>query len=184
MGALLLALLRKKLSWNTLRSISDQTTAMTAMVFTLLIGAQFFSVVFRGLYGDELITDFILDLELHRYWVLLIVMIIMFALGFFLDFIEICFIIVPLVAPILTLELGMNGIWIAILFAVNLQTSFLTPPFGFALFYLKGVAPPEVTTADIYRGIIPYVLIQLAVLVLLFCTPQLVTFLPHYFFGN
>jgi tripartite ATP-independent transporter DctM subunit len=183
-GALLLAFIRRKLSLGVLKEIADQTTAMSAMVFTLLIGAQFFSVVFRGLYGDELITDFILDLEVSRYWVLFIVMLIMFALGFFLDFIEICFIIVPLVAPILTLELGMNGIWIAILFAVNLQTSFLTPPFGFALFYLKGVAPPEVTTADIYRGIIPYVLIQLLVLVLLFSFPALVTFLPAYFFGS
>lgn len=182
-GALTLAGLRKKLNKDTLYSIATQTTAMSAMVFTLLIGAQFFGVVFRGLYGDELITDFILSLDVHRYWILCIILLLMFILGFFLDFIEICFIIVPLVAPILTLELGMNGIWIAILFAVNLQTSFLTPPFGFALFYLKGVAPPEIKTSDIYRGIIPYVAIQLAVLGLLIAFPALTTWLPILCFG-
>lgn len=182
-GALTLAGLRKKLNKETLYSIATQTTAMSAMVFTLLIGAQFFGVVFRGLYGDELITDFILSLDVHRYWILCIILLLMFVLGFFLDFIEICFIIVPLVAPILTLELGMNGIWVAILFAVNLQTSFLTPPFGFALFYLKGVAPPEIKTSDIYRGIVPYVAIQVTILGLLIAFPALTTWLPALCFG-
>ena len=181
-GALILTIIKGKFSWNLLWVAAKKTTSMTTMVFTLLIGAQFFSVVFRGLYGDELITDFILDLEVNRYIVFIIVMLLMFFLGFFLDFIEICFIVIPLVAPILTGELGLNPIWLAIMFAVNLQTSFLTPPFGFALFYLKGVAPPQISTLDIYIGIIPFVIIQLATLLILACFPSLVTVLPELLF--
>lgn len=183
-GALVLAALRRKLSWPIVRSVSEQTSSMTCMVFTLLLGAQLFSLVFRGLHGDDLLTGSILALDLHSYWIFVVVMLLIFVLGFFLDFLEICFIVVPLLAPILIRELGFNSLWLAIMFAVNLQTSFLTPPFGFALFYLKGVAPAEVTTADIYRGIVPFVVIQLAVLVVLAIFPDLVTFLPRLLFGK
>lgn len=181
-GAVVLAFLRKQLSWSIMHEVAEQTTMMTTMVFTLLIGAQFFSVVFRGLYGDEILIDAITGLNYSPHIILLLVLLLMFILGFFLDFIEICFIMVPLLAPVLT-ELGFNPIWLGILFAVNLQTSFLTPPFGFSLFYLKGVAPEGVSTSDIFRGVLPFVGIQLFVLLLLFQFPLLVTALPEYFFG-
>lgn len=183
-GAMLLAGLRRKLSWTNLKDVMRQTTSMTTMVFTLLIGAQFFSVVFRGLYGDELITDFITELELHPHLVFMGVMLLMFILGFFLDFIEICFIIIPIIAPILINDLGFDGIWLAIMFAVNLQTSFLTPPFGFALFYLKGVCPPTVKTMDIYRGVVPFVVIQLIALLIMGIFPEVITWLPAAVFGD
>ena len=183
-GAVLLTAIQKKLSWSLLVEVAEKTTMMTTMVFTLLVGAQVFSVVFRGLYGDELLTDFIIDLELSASMILFVVLGLMFILGFFLDFIEICFIIVPLLGPILTQEFNMHPIWVSILFAVNLQTSFLTPPFGFALFYLKGVCPREVETTDIFLGVLPFVLLQLLVLGLLIMLPSLVTATPDYFFAS
>jgi len=149
-----------------------------------LIGAQFLGVVFRGLGGDDLVTSLIIESQIPHVYVLAFVMLLLFILGFFLDFIEICFIVIPLVAPLLIDQLGFNPLWLSILIAVNLQTSFLTPPFGFALFYLKGVAPPEIKTMDLYRGIIPFVLIQLAVLVLLFAFPQIILWLPARVFGS
>ncbi|RMG41463.1 MAG: TRAP transporter large permease subunit [Candidatus Dadabacteria bacterium] len=183
-GATLLAVLKKKFSRTVLQDVADQTVRLTSMVFTLLIGAQFFSVVFRGLYGDDLITDLVLDAELNKHFALFFIMLLMFLLGFFLDFIEICFIVVPIIAPLLVNELGFNPLWLAILIAVNLQTSFLTPPFGFALFYLKGVAPPAVNTLHIYRGILPFVAIQIAVLVILAYFPEITLWLPKYLFGS
>jgi tripartite ATP-independent transporter DctM subunit len=183
-GALIIALLRKRLSLDILRQISARTTSVTAMVFTLLIGAQVFSVVFRGISGDDVITDFITGMDAGKETVLFAVMVLLFVLGFFLDFIEICFIVVPVISPLLVSEMGFDPLWLAILIAVNLQTSFLTPPFGFALFYLKGVAPPGVTTMDIYRGVLPFVLIQLFALSLLWCFPELVTWLPGVLFSD
>jgi TRAP-type mannitol/chloroaromatic compound transport system permease large subunit len=151
------------------------------MVFTILIGAQFFSLVFRLLHGEAMIQDFFLGLQLNKFIIVFFIMAIMFVLGFFLDFLEICFIIIPIIMPILT-ALGFNTeqnlLYLAILIAINLQTSFLTPPFGFSLFYLKGVTPPEIKTIDIYRGVIPFVVIQLVVLVILAALPNLILWLP------
>lgn len=183
-GAMVVALLKGNLSIDTLKSIARRTTSVTTMVFTLLIGAQVFSVVFRGLYGDDVITELITGIEASTDVILLIVMLLLFVLGFFLDFIEICFIVIPVISPLLVIDLGVDPLWLAILIAINLQTSFLTPPFGFALFYLKGVAPPEVNTMDIYKGIIPFVLIQLVCLVILWVFPAVVTWLPELLFGT
>ncbi len=183
-GALFLAYLKRCLSWKNIKDICNRSTHITTMVFTLFLGAQVFSVVFRGLYGDELIADWIAELETHPSFILFGVMCLFFFLGFFLDFIEICFIIVPIITPILVGDLGINGLWLAVLIAVNLQTSFLTPPFGFALFYLKGVAPPEVSTADIYRGAVPFVFLQILALILLWLFPALVTWVPSLLFPD
>ena len=181
-GALALAIVRRKLTRDILNDVMHRTTSMTSMVFTLLIGAQFFSVVFRGLSGDELIENFITELAISPHWILLAVMALIFFLGFFLDFLEICFIVVPIIAPLLITELEFNGLWLAILIAINLQTSFLTPPFGFALFYLKGVCPPGITTLHIYRGIIPFVVIQIVAMIILWIFPGVVTWLPELIF--
>lgn len=177
MGSILLAVSRRRGSLANLFAASQKTVSITSMVFLLLIGAQFFSVVFRGIGGDDYVTELIGDSEVSRGWILLSIMAIIFVLGFFLDFLEISFIVIPIVMPILS-GLGYDMLWVAILIAVNLQTSFLTPPFGFALFYLKGVAPKEVTTQDIYLGIIPFVAIQIAVLFAIAGVPAIVSYLP------
>lgn len=182
-GVVIIAGLKRKCSFEVLRNTLSGTVSMTAMVFMILIGAQFFSVVFRGLYGEDVIIDLVRAFELEREWVLAAIMIMMFFLGFFLDFIEICFIIVPIFGPILTDELGFDKLWISILFAVNLQTSFLTPPFGFALFYLKAVAPEGVRTSHIYRGIVPFVLLQIFCLGILYAFPEIILWLPRQIFG-
>jgi TRAP-type mannitol/chloroaromatic compound transport system permease large subunit len=156
---------------------------MTAMVFVILIGATIFSLVFRGLGGDELVYRLLSDLPGGRVGALLAGMIVIFILGFFLDFVEITFVVVPVVAPVLLL-MDISPIWLGIMIALNLQTSFLTPPFGFALFYLRGVAPPEITTGIIYRGAIPFVALQLVALGLLAAFPALATWLPHYLSGG
>jgi len=181
-GAVVLALLKRKLTTEKVRKIASQTTAITSMVFTLLIGAQFFGVVFRGLDGEELIANFLFAFGSNQSVILLVIMLMLFVLGFFLDFLEICFIVIPIIAPILVGELGINPVWLAILIAMNLQTSFLTPPFGFALFYLKGVAPAEISSLDIYRGVIPFIAIQLGVLFLVWAFPQLALWLPALLF--
>ena len=147
------------------------------MVFMILIGASLFSLVFRGYQGDELVRTFLTDLPGGTLTALFLVMLVMFLLGFVLDFIEITFVVVPIVGPVL-LAMGLDPVWLGIMIAINLQTSFLTPPFGFALFYLRGVAPPEVPTSAIYRGVIPFVGIQLLMLLLLAAWPELVTWLP------
>jgi TRAP-type mannitol/chloroaromatic compound transport system permease large subunit len=150
---------------------------LTSMAFIILVGASAFGLVFRGLGGDRYLTELIAQSNLESHHFLLIVMAIIFVAGFFIDFIEIIFIIVPVVAPIFV-HLGIDLVWVGILIAINLQTSFLTPPFGFALFYLKGVAPPSVTTNHIYKGILPYVVIQLTGLILVIFFPELATWLP------
>ena len=154
------------------------TTFLTCMVFMILIGATSFSLVFRGMGGDRLLSQMIVGAELSPYVFLAIVLLVVFIAGFFIDFIEIVFIIVPVAAPIFV-ALGIDLIWVGILIALNLQTSFLTPPFGFSLFYLKGVAPPEVRTTQLYKGIIPFVAIQVLLLILVILFPELVSFLPN-----
>ena len=147
------------------------------MVFIILVGATAFGLVFRGIGGDRYLTHLILDANLGPHAFLFMVMIVIFIAGFFIDFIEITFIIVPVVAPIFA-KLGVDPLWLGILIAMNLQTSFLTPPFGFALFYLKGVAPPSVKTFDIYKGVVPFIIIQLIVLALVAFVPEVATWLP------
>jgi tripartite ATP-independent transporter DctM subunit len=176
-GALFLALIRHELSLRRLREIVRSTTKITTMVFMILIGASIFSLVFRGYGGDTVVRDFLVNLPGGTASAVIIVMLVMFLLGFVLDFIEITFVVVPIVGPIL-LAMGLDPVWLGIMIAINLQTSFLTPPFGFALFYLRGVAPSEVKTSAIYRGSIPFVAIQLLMLVLLATWPELVTWLP------
>tara|TARA_Y100000766_G_scaffold62148_1_gene51416 strand:- start:69 stop:1076 length:1008 start_codon:yes stop_codon:yes gene_type:complete len=158
------------------------STKITSMVFIILIGATFFSLVFRGLGGDETIEHFLTNLPGGTFSAILIVMISMFLLGFFLDFIEITFVVVPIVAPII-LQMGIDPVWLGVMMAINLQTSFLTPPFGFALFYLRGVAPDSVKTSDIYKGVIPFILIQMMMLMLLSVFPGIATWLPAYIFN-
>lgn len=176
-GALVLAQLHGELNLATLREVMRNTTQVTSMVFMILIGAALFSLVFRGFEGDVLITDFLSDLPGGKFSAMFTVMLVMFALGFVLDFIEITFVVVPIVGPVL-LAMGLDPVWLGIMIALNLQTSFLTPPFGFALFYLRGVAPPEISTGQIYRGVIPFIIIQLLMLGLLAYWPQLATWLP------
>ncbi|MEM0938834.1 MAG: TRAP transporter large permease subunit [Bacteroidota bacterium] len=175
-GAIILAALSKKLNMRMLQEVMKETTMLTSMVFMILVGATAFSLVFRGLEGDKFLLHLIQSANLEITGFLALVMIIVFVSGFFIDFIEIVFIIVPVVAPIFV-SFGADLVWIGILLAVNLQTSFLTPPFGFALFYLKGVAPPEVKTKHLYQGIIPFVIIQLLFLTFLVLFPQLLTLL-------
>jgi tripartite ATP-independent transporter DctM subunit len=180
LGATILTLAQGKFTWKVLKDVMQETTHITSMVFIILVGASAFSLVFRGLKGDEYLTNQITQANLSPYVFLAIVLLVMFIAGFFIDFIEIIFIIVPVVVPTLVL-MKMDLLWVGILMAVNLQSSFLTPPFGFALFYLKGVAPPEVKTTQVYVGIIPFVLMQLLVLVLLIIFPDIVYFLPRLF---
>ncbi len=177
LGALLLAGLNRQLSISRLNAVMHNTLQVTSMIFLIFIGAAFFSLVFRGLGGDDLITDLLTDLPGGVFTAMLIVMALLFVLGFFLDFIEITYIVVPVVAPIL-LMMGVDPVWLGIMIAINLQTAFLTPPFGFALFYLKGVAPPGLKTSDIYKGVIPFIIIQLSVLTMIAIWPGLVTWLP------
>jgi TRAP-type mannitol/chloroaromatic compound transport system permease large subunit len=147
------------------------------MVFLILIGASVFSLVFRGYGGDDIVRNFLLAMPGGTAGAVIMVMLVMFLLGFVLDFIEITFVIVPIVGPVL-LGMGLDPVWLGIMIAINLQTSFLTPPFGFALFYIRGVAPATVETAAIYRGVIPFVALQIFVLILLAVWPELVTWLP------
>ncbi len=181
-GAMLLAASRGQLSAAVVKEVMRSTTRITSMVFVILLGASIFSLTFRGFGGDELIARLLTGLPGGAFTAMLIVMAVMFVLGFFLDFIEIVFVVVPIVGPIL-LQMDLNPIWLGVMIAVNLQTSFLTPPFGFALFYLRGVAPPSVTTMDIYRGIIPFVIIQIIGLGVIATFPGLATWLPKVLFG-
>ena len=176
-GALLLALMRGAVSFGMLQDISRSTLYTTSMVFLILIGAAVFSLVFRGFGGDALIEQFFEELGGGPHMALLVVMLVMFLLGFILDFIEITFVVVPVVGPVL-LSMGFDPVWLGVMIAVNLQTSFLTPPFGFALFYLRGVAPETVSTRAIYAGVLPFVLIQLLLLLLMWWWPNLVLWLP------
>ncbi len=182
LGATLLAIIKRQLSLKKLSDIVTSTTRITCMVFMILIGASIFSLVFRGYGGDELIQELFKNLPGGVVGATLVVMLVIFALGFILDFIEITFVVVPIVGPAL-LAMGLDPVWLGIMIAVNLQTSFLTPPFGFALFYLRGAAPPSIRTADIYRGVTPFVVIQLALLAVLALWPELATWLPDKVYG-
>ncbi len=183
-GAMVLTALNKKFNMALLRESMRTTVRLTCMVFIILCGAAAFGLVFRGLHGDDLVRAFLGGLadRYSREMVLAFVMALIFLIGFFLDFIEITFIIVPVLAPIM-IEFGFDPLWFCVVLAVNLQTSFLTPPFGFSLFYLKAVTPPEVTTGHIYRGIIPFVVCQLVGLLIIVFYPSLATWLPRVVFG-
>jgi tripartite ATP-independent transporter DctM subunit len=176
-GAMLLALIQRHLTLATLRDVVYRTTSVTAMVFMILVGASLFSLVFRGFGGDELIAGFLTGLPGGAVTAMILVMAVMFLLGFVLDFIEITFVVVPIVGPVL-MAMGLDPLWLGVMIALNLQTSFLTPPFGFSLFYLRGVCPETVPTSAIYRGVIPFICIQILALVLLAWWPALVTWLP------
>jgi tripartite ATP-independent transporter DctM subunit len=176
-GATLLAAIKGQLSIARLREVVQSTTEITAMVFLILIGAAVFSLVFRGFGGEELVEQFFAGLPGGVFAATLLVMLVIFLLGFILDFIEITFVVVPIVAPVL-LAMGLDPIWLGVMIAINLQTSFLTPPFGFALFYLRGVAPATIETSDMYRGVAPFILFQLLLMLLLSIWPQIATWLP------
>jgi len=182
MGALGLAASRLELSLRQLKEIALTTTKITSMVFFILIGASMFSLVFRGYGGDELVHAWLAGLPGGVIGATIVVMLVIFLLGFILDFIEITFVVIPIVGPVL-LALGIDPIWLGVMIAINLQTSFLTPPFGFALFYLRGVAPAEVATSDIYRGVIHFIGIQLMMLIVLALVPELATWLPSRIYG-
>lgn len=181
-GALIIAIARKQLSFSRLQEIMLNTTKVTSMVFLILIGASIFSVVFRGYGGEELIESVFVNLPGGTFSAILLVMAVIFLLGFILDFIEITFVVVPIVGPVL-LAMGVDPIWLGIMIAVNLQTSFLTPPFGFALFYLRGVAPESVKTSQIYKGVIPFIAMQILLLIGMAIWPELVTWLPAKVYG-
>lgn len=176
-GAMLLAASRKQLNRENLTEVVRSTTKITSMVFMILIGASLFSLVFRGFGGDELVQQLLSDLPGGTYTAVFAVMLVMFVLGFVLDFIEITFVVVPIVGPVL-LAMGIDPVWLGIMIAINLQTSFLTPPFGFALFYLRGVAPDTIKTTDIYNGVIPFIIIQILAMGMIAYWPQLATWLP------
>jgi len=172
-GGLILTMLKRRFSMSMLRSVMQATTRITSLAFIILVGANCFGLVFRGLNGDHLIQDFLKGLPLGAYGVLAVVMFVIFLLGFFIDFFEICFIHVPILTPVLVTHFGFDPVWLGVVIGVNLQTSFLTPPFGFALFYLRGVAPPEITTPHIYRGVVPFVALQVIGLALVIAFPDL-----------
>ncbi|MCR9105333.1 MAG: TRAP transporter large permease subunit [Gammaproteobacteria bacterium] len=177
-GAIVLAIAKGQMSIQRLREAAQSTLEVTCMVFMILIGAAVFSLVFRGFGGEELIHEFFHSLPGGAMGATLVVMLVIFLLGFILDFIEITFVVVPIVGPIL-LAMGLDPVWLGVMIALNLQTSFLTPPFGFALFYLRGVAPSSVATSAIYRGVIPFILLQLLLLVALWFWPEMATWLPE-----
>jgi tripartite ATP-independent transporter DctM subunit len=184
-GAIVLTLANRKFNYRILREVSYTTMQLTSMVFIILVGAAAFGLVFRGTGGDTLVREFLGGMaHTHGKWfVFALVMLVIFIVGFFLDFIEIVFIHVPVLAPIM-IEFGLDPLWFCVLLAVNLQTSFLTPPFGFSLFYLKAVTPPEIQTGHIYRGIIPFVILQMIGLAIVTAFPILATWLPHIVFAN
>ncbi len=181
-GAMLLALFKGKLNFVQLRDVAYGTTEISAMVFLILIGASLFSLVFRGFGGEVLIEDVFAQLPGGVLGAFFLVMLVIFLLGFILDFIEITFVVVPIVGPVL-LAMGLDPVWLGVMIALNLQTSFLTPPFGFALFYLRGVTPPSIPTSTIYKGVVPFILIQLLLLVIAYIFPGLITWLPTQVYG-
>ncbi|MGB1011441.1 MAG: TRAP transporter large permease [Thiolinea sp.] len=190
-SAMLLAAFNRKLTFSTLSDCVRETGATSAMILAVLVGATLFGMVFKGLKGDEMIEGAILSFDFGPYGTLVLLLLIIFVLGFFLEWVEISFIVLPLFAPIVAaLDFGLNIsaeqqlLWFAMLVAVNLQTSFLTPPFGYSLFYIKGVAPPEITIRTIYRGIIPFVGLQLLGLALLILWPELILWIPEAVFGD
>ena len=182
MGALVLAFAYGRLTIDNLRETCAASMSTTAMVFFILIGASIFSLVFRGFGGDEIVQSAFNNMPGGMWGALAIVMLVIFLLGFILDFIEITFVVVPIVGPAL-MAMGVDPIWLGVLIAVNLQTSFLTPPFGFALFYLRGVAPSSVATTEIYAGVVPFIVLQLLLLGMLLVWPTLATWLPQMIYG-
>ncbi len=183
LGATLLAAANRRLTWKNFIAVCDATMRATTMVIFILIGSTAFALVFRALSGDKFVFDLMANLPGGAWGFLVVSMLIVFLLGFFIDFFEICFIVIPLFIPVAK-ALGFDLIWFGVLLGANLQTSFLTPPFGFALFYLRGVAPAGVTTGDIYRGVIPFIAIQLMIVVILIFFPQLALYLPAISFGQ
>jgi len=177
-GAIALAAVKGQLTMHKLREVAQNTTQVTSMVFFILIGAAIFSLIFRGFGGEELVEEFFSSLPGGVVGATLLVMAVIFLLGFILDFIEITFVVVPIVGPVL-LAMGIDPVWLGVMIAINLQTSFLTPPFGFALFYLRGVAPDTVQTIDMYKGVIPFILMQLLLMLVLSFYPQIATWLPN-----
>ncbi|MEM9274861.1 MAG: TRAP transporter large permease subunit [Cyanobacteria bacterium P01_F01_bin.143] len=177
LGAMILAYFNGQLNWAALKQVCDATLRITSMVMFILLGSTAFSLVFRGLGGDRFMEEILTNIPGGAIGFLLVNMLVIFFLGFFIDFFEIAFIVIPIFAPIAQ-KLGLDLVWYGVIIGANLQTSFLTPPFGFALFYLRGVAPPEIKTQDIYRGAIPFILLQLLVLFLIITFPGLVSFLP------
>jgi tripartite ATP-independent transporter DctM subunit len=173
-GGVILTILKRRFSWEMLRSVMRTTTRITSLGFIILVGANCFGLVFRGLNGDHVIQEFLKSLPFGPYGVLALVMFVIFILGFFIDFFEICFIHVPILTPVLVTHFGFDPVWLGVILGVNLQTSFLTPPFGFSLFYLRGVAPREISTGTIYRGAIPFVALQLIGLTITIAFPGLV----------
>lgn len=181
-GAALFAVVRRSFSPRILWEVAQRTIQISSMVFMILVGAALFSLVFRGFGGDELVRESLSALPGGQWAALAVVMLAVFLLGFVLDFIEITYVVIPIVGPVL-LAMDIHPVWLGVLLAVNLQTSFLTPPFGFALFYLRGVAPPEMTTADLYRGVVPFIVIQALLLAIIIIWPQLATWLPGRILG-
>lgn len=181
-GATILAMINKKLNFCILKDVLIQASKITSMIFVLLIGATIFSLVFRGLEGDIFINNALSGLPGDVYTKLALVMFAIFLLGFILDFIEITYVVIPVVAPIL-LSMGIDPIWLGILIAINLQTSFLTPPFGFAIFYLKSVIPKNIDTVEIYKGVIPFIIIQIITITIIIIIPEITTWLPNKIFG-
>jgi len=182
-GAMLLAVTQGQFNLTILGEVVRSTARVTCMVFLILVGASIFSLVFRGFGGDEVVAGLLTDLPGGVFGAMLAVMLLMFLLGFVLDFIEITFVVVPIVGPVL-MAMGLDPVWLGIMIALNLQTSFLTPPFGFALFYLRGVAPEAVSTRQIYAGVVPFIGMQLFLIIILAVWPQLATWLPGVVYGN
>ncbi|MBK8546453.1 MAG: TRAP transporter large permease subunit [Saprospiraceae bacterium] len=174
-GALCIAIIKRRMTLSIFKKVMKETSELTTMVFFILLGATTFALVFRGMDGDDLLTSFVTNTQLTSVQFFILVMVLVFIAGFFIDFIEIIFIIVPVVAPVFMMY-KIDLIWLGILLAINLQTSFLTPPFGFALFYLKGVTPPEVKTSDVYRGVIPFILIQVLVFIIVWIFPDILIY--------
>lgn len=175
MGAFVMAAVKKKFSMDLLNKVASETVQLTTMVFFILLGATTFALVFRGLGGDDMLTSLVTASQLTAFQFLILVMVLVFIAGFFIDFIEIIFIIVPVVAPIFVMY-KIDLVWLGVLLAINLQTSFLTPPFGFALFYLKGVLPDGISTKDMYKGVMPFIIIQVLVFILFLLFPSLIMY--------
>lgn len=182
-GAMLLAILRKRFSYKMIREVMYATAEITSMIFIIIFGARVFSLIFRTMGGDALVEEFLHSLPGGVMGAVFFVMFLMFILGFILDTFEIIFIIIPITAPIL-LAMDVSPVWLGVMVGMNLQTSFLTPPFGFSLFYLRGVAPPSVSTGQIYRGVIPFVGLQAVALIIMYIWPEIVTWLPQQIFGS
>jgi tripartite ATP-independent transporter DctM subunit len=182
-GAILLAISQRQCTLAIMQEVMRSTTRISCMVFMILIGASVFSLVFRGFGGDEVVAGLLNNLPGGKFGAMLATMLLMFLLGFVLDFIEITFVVVPIVGPVL-LAMGIDPVWLGIMIAINLQTSFLTPPFGFALFYLRGVAPAEISTRQIYAGVAPFIALQLLMLSMLAVWPSIATWLPDAIYGN